>query len=114
MTTKKTTTRKLSTLELLDEEPRVEPFIYVSKTGEEIVFPDPLDLAPSETEQFLRDCELILEGRFVEATAMLQRWCGEHGANVILVDDKPSYRQLVAVLNMIATHYQTSLGNAGE
>lgn len=109
-TRKKTPTRKptLSTLEL---EGTPEPYVYVTLSGEEVVFPSPYDMAVEQAEHML--AMLNNPDGFVSSKDIFTAWVGEEDAKKILAD-KPTYRQVRAIATKITEYYQSVLAPLGE
>ena len=100
------------TIQTLDLEAAPEPFVYVTLRREKVTFPDPLEM---ETEQAEALIATFVQAREQGLTSreVLETWLGKEDTARILAD-KPSYRQMQALMNTIANYYMDSLGDLGE
>lgn len=103
-----TITRTLASLEV---EAAPEQYVWGTKAGKRVVFPDPGEMDAWEAEEFLKD----LSGRGVSTSSReaLTKWVGEAGVKA-LDAEKFTYRQFLALMNDVQNHYKSFFGDPGE
>lgn len=106
MSDKITPTMTLSALNKLDGAAEATPFTF-GIADKIITFPDPLGLSPAEGEALLGD----LTGS-KRATEIVRNWLSEEDAEIVL--KRLTLRQMVLLIKAASSHYEASLGNAGE
>lgn len=106
MSDKITPTMTLSTLNKLDGAAEATPFTF-GIADKIITFPDPLGLSPAEGEALLGD---LTGGK--RATEIVRNWLSEEDAEIVL--KRLTLRQMVLLIKAASSHYEASLGNAGE
>jgi hypothetical protein len=92
----------------LEAEAKAEPFVYKTKAGVAIEFPDPFDMEFSEAEKFLS--ELV---NMTDSEAALAKWLSEEDLATLLAD-KLTLRQMLGLINRVHAHYEAVLGTPGE
>lgn len=85
-----------------------QPFVYITKANQRIVFPDPYEMGWEEAEEFLAKLEAFGNSR----DALLE-WVGQDGLDAIR-GDKLTLRQMLTLVQNIQTHYTAALGSPGE
>lgn len=128
MTTRSTTPRKTkprtiaavksdspqvqATLAALDVETPAEPFVYGTKAGKRVVFPDPGLMPWEEAEEFLLD--IAGRGKANGNREILVKWVGEDGMKAIDAEKLNRY-QFVELLGQVQQHYASFFGaDSGE
>lgn len=106
MSDKITPTMTLSALNKLDGAAEATPFTF-GIADKIITFPDPLGLSPAEGEALLGD---LTGGK--RATEIVRNWLSEEDAEIVL--KRLTLRQMVLLIKAASSHYEASLGNAGE
>ena len=106
MSDKITPTMTLSALNKLDGAAAATPFTF-GIADKIITFPDPLGLSPAEGEALLGD---LTGGK--RATEIVRNWLSEEDAEIVL--KRLTLRQMVLLIKAASSHYEASLGNAGE
>ena len=106
MSDKITPTMTLSALNKLDGAAEATPFTF-GIADKIITFPDPLGLSPAEGEALLGD----LSG-CKRASVIVRNWLSEEDAEIVL--KRLTLRQMVLLIKAASSHYEASLGNAGE
>lgn len=96
-----------ATLADLETEGRPEAFVFATKAGKRVTFPDPFEMDWEEGEKFLED----LQKR--SAVATLTAWLSEKDY-ATLRTEKLSVRKLGILLEMVLHHYQGVVGDSGE
>lgn len=106
MADKITPTMTIQALNKLDGAAEATPFTF--GLGDKIItFPDPLGLSPAEGEALLTD---LTGGK--RATEIVANWLSAEDAKIIL--KRLTLRQMVVLIKAASSHYEASLGNAGE
>lgn len=106
MSDKITPTMTLLALNKLDGAAEATPFTF-GIADKIITFPDPLGLSPAEGEALLGD---LTGGK--RATEIVRNWLSEEDAEIVL--KRLTLRQMVLLIKAASSHYEASLGNAGE
>ena len=106
MSDKITPTMTLSALNKLDGAAEATPFTF-GIADKIITFPDPLGLSPAEGEALLGD---LTGGK--RATEIVRNWLSEEDAEIVL--KRLTLSQMVLLIKAASSHYEASLGNAGE
>lgn len=106
MSDKITPTMTISALNKLDGAAEATPFTF-GIADKIITFPDPLGLSPAEGEALLGD---LTGGK--RATEIVRNWLSEEDAEIVL--KRLTLRQMVLLIKAASSHYEASLGNAGE
>lgn len=91
----------------LDQQGTPEAFVYMTKAGHRITWPDPLDMDFEDAEEFLDD----LNGK--RNSEVLPKWIGDDDYAALKADHL-SLKKLRALLDMVVSHYQGVLGDEGE
>ena len=84
------------------------PFVYGTKTGARVTFPDPSALEFEEADEFLR--MIINSGSARDA---LRRWLSEEDYTALLADGL-TWGQMTRLMEIVAKHYEVLLGTPGE
>lgn len=106
MADKITPTMTLAALNKLDGAAEATPFTF-GLADKVIKFPDPLGLSPEEGEALLAD---LTGGK--KATEIVRSWLSAEDAEIVV--KRLSLRQLVLLIKAASSHYEASLGSAGE
>lgn len=106
MSDKITPTLTLAGLNKMDGAAEATPFTF-GLADKIIKFPDPLGLSPAEGEALLVD---LSGGK--RATEIIGNWLSEEDAEIVL--KRLTLRQMVLLIKAASSHYEASLGNAGE
>lgn len=106
------TNRPKSTLESLELEAAVEPFVYVTLSGEKIVFPNPADMDVEQAENLIWMFKDFQENP-QKSRVIFEAWVGEENTNKIFAD-RPTYQQMLKITQMILNHYEGALASLGE
>lgn len=106
MADKITPTMTLTALNKLDGAAEATPFTF-GLADKVIKFPDPLGLSPEEGESLLVD---LTGGK--RATEIVRSWLSAEDAEIVV--KRLNLRQLVLLIKAASSHYEASLGNAGE
>lgn len=106
MADKITPTLTLAGLNKLDGAAEATPFTF-GLADKVIKFPDPLGLSPEEGEALLMD----LTGT-KRATEIIRNWLSAEDAEIVI--KRLTLRQMVLLIKAASSHYEASLGNAGE
>ncbi|MCI6583453.1 MAG: hypothetical protein MSC45_00085 [Mobiluncus sp.] len=101
------------TLDSLDVEASVEPVVFRTPSGVEVVFPDPYDLEPEDAQRFYEMSKAAQEGGRVSFEEIFSTWVGKDGW-AALCADHITVRQMNALLDAVNDYYGMILGNAGE
>lgn len=104
--------RPKSTLEALELEAAVEPFVYVTLSGEEIVFPNPADMDVEQAEDLIWMFKDFQENP-QKSRVIFEAWIGEENTNKIFAD-RPTYQQVLKITQMILNHYEGAMASLGE
>lgn len=96
-----------ATLKALDTEGKPEPFVYGTKTGKRVTFPDLFDMDWEEGERFLLDMQTESNGE------VLSKWLPKEDYENLQAE-KLSLRQLGILLNTVMEHYEGSIGTSGK
>jgi hypothetical protein len=97
------------TLASLDVEASPEPYVYMTRAGRRVSWPDPGDLDAFEADEFLAE----MDDPSIRLGPLLTRWLGDD-AVADLKAEKLTLRQMSALLEAVKTHYQLILGTPGE
>jgi hypothetical protein len=106
MADKITPTLTLAGLNKLDGAAEATPFTF-GLADKVIKFPDPLGLSPEEGEALLVD---LTGGK--RATEIIRNWLSAEDAEIVI--KRLTLRQIVLLIKAASSHYEASLGNAGE
>lgn len=96
-----------ATLADLETEGKPEAFVFATKAGKRVTFPDPFEMGWEEGEEFLED----LQKRSAKLT--LSKWLSEKDYELLRAEGL-SVRKLGILLEMVLSHYQGAVGDSGE
>lgn len=91
--------------------PQAEPFIYATKTGKRITFPDIGAMEAEAADEMMHDLEAT--SGTMGGMAFVQKWLPK-GDYEALRKDKLTVNQLAQLVGMVMRHYQAAVGDAGE
>lgn len=97
-----------STFSALDAIETPDPYVYVTKAGKRVTFPDLYDLEFEEAEAFLTD---IASGQ--SNSEVLRKWLSEKDY-AALKGDRLTLRQITTLTQMVQSHYEGTVGTVGE
>ena len=97
-----------ATFAALDAIEKPEPYVYATKAGKRVTFPDIFDMEFEAAEEFLRD---LASDQW--NSSVLRKWLTDKDF-AALKADKLSLRQMNALTEMVRAHYEGTLGDAGE
>lgn len=98
---------RVSTLSRMSLSDVPEPYVYVTRKGEQVEFPNPADMDMIAGEKFLREMASKPD------SVVLLEWLGKDGYNKVL-DDKWTLREKAFVLDEVYSHYQEIFGTPPE
>lgn len=96
------------TFATLDKQESPTPFVYATKTGARVTFPDIFGLEFEEAEQFLSDIQ-----RTTDNSVVLRKWLSPADYEK-LRKDRLTLRQLVTLVESAQAHYEASVGSREE
>jgi len=85
-----------------------EPYVYRTRTGKRVTFPDPYEMGFEEAEKFLDEIQA-----FGNSADSLKRWVGLDGLDAIR-KDKLTLRQMLLLVERVQQHYLSFMGTPGE
>lgn len=94
-----------ATLASLDVEADPEPFVWGTKSGKRVTFPDPGAMDAFEVEDFLADFTEL--GR--NNTVVMKKWLSEKDFEA-LREDRLTLRQFTALMKAVLAHYSDIFG----
>lgn len=101
-----------ATLAALDSETPATPYVYGTKAGKRVVFPDPGLMPWEEAEEFLLD--IAGRGKANGNREILIKWVGEAGMKALDAEKLNRY-QFVEMLGRVQKHYSSFFGvTSGE
>lgn len=100
-----------ATLASLDVEAAPAAFVYGTKSGKRITFPDPGEMDWEQAEQFMLD--ISGNGGPVSNAEALEKWIGKAGLDA-LREDHLTLRQFMALMAKVQGHYASAFGTPGE
>lgn len=88
-----------------------EPFIYATKTGKYVTFPDVGAMVAESADELMHDLENSRGS--MGSMGFLQKWLPTESYEAVR-KDKLTVNQLNVLIGMVMQHYQQALGDAGE
>jgi len=85
-----------------------EPFVYRTKTGKRIPFPDPYGMEWEQAEEFIGKLD-----KFGNSKDALLEWVGTDGYEAIKADHL-TLRQMLQLVTNVQQHYTAFMGSPGE
>ena len=85
-----------------------EPFVYRTKTGKRVAFPDQYGMEWEQAEEFISKLD-----SFGNSKDALLEWVGTDGYEAIKAD-RLSLRQMLQLVTNVQQHYTAFMGSPGE
>lgn len=98
-----------ATLKDLDNEIAQDPFIYMTRAGKRVVFPDPSEMDWREAEEFGR----AMRDPNSNGEKFLIKYLGKDALDDLEQDIK-TYRQMSKFMELVVEHYEAFFGTPGK